>query len=312
MLRRAARTATPCAAAAATLLGAVRSYRIMPHIEQEIEELREVQKLGRWQMAVRPNYSEPLTSAEIMCDKLNVRERRRNGTMPEKAIARAMTQFWAKEGVLQHPTTKTKMINFTVIGFDGHPYHFKMYPMPDLTLNNIIDGSGMNHGYGQFWQLCKNISCLDMNHSDGCLINVDIETLDKLPPPGRFEYYALNHFRTHNRGDVTYSSRFSCQIQICDELDGAVFALKQLMSRSLRDKVMEWGEDDNYATISQHKCRKVEQWAPMLEEPTVRDFPVTPDLLWADDYEEILKCKYPNYKRKDGFHTKPEMWAAYV
>lgn len=263
-------------------------------------------------MANRPNYSEPLTSAEIMCDKLNMRERRRNGTIPEKSIARAMTQFWAKDGVLQEPHYKTKMITFTVIGFDGHPYHFRTTPMVETTLNAMIDGSGMNHGFPHMWQSCRNPNCIDLNHSDGCLINVDLDTLSKLPVPGRFEYYSLAHHRMLNRGDQSFTSRFSCQITITDELDGAVFAMKQLFSRSLREKVAEWGEDDNYATIAQHKCRKLEPWAPYVEEPTVRDFAITGDMLWADDYEEVLKHKYPNYKRKDGFHTKPSNWAAYV
>ena len=187
-----------------------------------------------------------------------------------------------------------------------------MYPMPEMTLNAVIDGSGMNAGYPFYWQRCLNPNCLDMNHSEGCLINVDLDTLDKLPPPGRYEYYALTHFRMMNRGDIHFTTRFSCQINISQELDGAVFAMKQIWSRSLREQVAEWGEDDTYATLALCKCRKMEPWAPMLEEPTVRDFPITGDLLWADDYEEVLKHKYPHYKRKDNFHTKPAMWAAYI
>lgn len=298
--------------AAALLTTQRREYRLIPHLDREIEELAETQAAGRWQMAKKGNTSEPETHAERMCDRLNQRERRRNETIPEKSIARAMTQFWAKDGVLQHPEYKAHMLRFTVIGFDGHPYHFKMYPMPSSTLNSIIDGSGMNWGFPFYWQSCKNPNCLDMNHSDGCLVNVDLSTLDRLPPPGRFEYYALTHFRLLSRGDVNFTSRFSCQIFITDELDGAIFAMKQIWSRSLREKVAEWGEDDTYATLALVKCRKLEPWAPMLEEPTRRDFAITQDLLWADDYEEVLKHKYPNYKRKDGFHTKPEMWAQFV
>jgi hypothetical protein len=311
MLRRAL-AGSSALTTSSTAVASVRGYRLIPHMEREVEELAETQKAGRWQMAHKGNVSEPVTRAELMCDNLNMRERRRNGTLPEKAFARNMTQFWAKDGVRQHPDYKSKMIRFTVVGFDGHPYHFKMYPMPESTLNSIIDGSGMNWGHTFHWQACKNPNCLDMNHSDGCLVNVDLETLDKLPVPGRFEYYALTHFRLLNRGDINYSSRFSCQIYITDEVDGAVFAMKQHYARSLREKVAEWGEDDTYSTLALCRCRKLEPWAPMLEEPTLRDFPITQDMLWVDDYEEILKHKYPNYKRKDGFHTKPAMWSNYV
>jgi hypothetical protein len=306
---RAARAATFAAPLAAA---AQRGYRVLPHIDQEIEELAETQKAGRWFSGHKPNYCEPMRKFEIMCDKLNNRERRRNGTWHERSIARAFSQHWAKDGKLQEPQYKTKWLTLTVVGYDGHPYHFRLHPLPDVTLNTLIDGSGMNHGWSMLWQKCNNPDCADVTHGDGCLINVDIETLDNLPVPGRFEYYALSHFRSHNRADVRFTARFSCQLKLTADLDGGVFAMKQIYARSLRESAGDWGEDDNVATVGYHKCRKIEPYAPMLEEPTVRDFPITAELLWAQDYEEVMKHKYPNYKRKDGYHTKPETWAAFV
>ena len=300
------------AVAAPASAPATRGYRVLPHLDKEIEELAETQKKGRWFMAYKPNYHEPLKQSELMCDKLNQREKRRNGNLPEKSIIRRMSNVFAKNGVLQRPREKTKWITVTVIGFDGHPYHMRLVPMIDSTLNSMIDGSGMCHGWCTMWSKCRNHDCGDINHGDGCLINVDLGTLDKLPPPGRFEYFSLTHFRNLNRADITYSARFSCQIRLVAELDGAVFALKQFFSRALREYVMDWGEDDNFATVACHRQRKIDSWAPMLEEPTIRDFPMTAELLWARDYEEVLRHKYPQYQRKSGFHTRPDYWSTYV
>ena len=50
----------------------------------------------------------------------------------------------------------------------------------------------------------------------------------------------------------------------------------------------------------------------MLEEPTVRGFPLDLNLLYTEDYEDVLKFKYPNYKRKSGFHSRISYWAAYT
>lgn len=305
-------TSSSSVAAASCLSAATRGYRVLPHLDNEIEELAETQKAGRWFMSYKPNYSEPPKQSENMCDRLNQREKRRNGNLPEKSIARRMSNIFAKDGKLLKPADKVKTIVITVIGFDGHPYHHRLVPMPDSTLNHIIDGSGMCHGWPQAWAKCKNPDASELNHSDGCLINVDLETLDRLPPPGRFEYFALTHFRNLNRPDFNYSARFSCQIRLCAELDGGVFALKQWFSRSLRESVSDWGEDDIFATVTAHRSRKIEPWAPMLEEPTVRDFPMTAEMLFVKDYEEVMKYKYPNYKRKSGYNTRPDYWATYV
>lgn len=291
-----------------------RNYRILPHIDTEIEELAETQSRGRWFLSHITSYQEPQRQSELMCDKLNLRERRRNGTLPEKSICRAMSNLWAKDGVLQQPdeASRTKWIKFTVVGFDGHPYHFRLYPMIDMSLNNLIDSTGMNHGWRTMWNRCNNHECADQYHGDGCLINVDLDTLDKLPPPSRFEYMALTHHRMHNRADVRFTARFSCQIKVIEDLDGGLFAMKQYFSRSLREMAGDWGETDIYATAACHKQKKIEPWAPMLEEPTKKDFPITWDLIWARDYESVLKQKYPSYRRKDGFHTKPEMWDTHI
>jgi len=291
---------------------AARPYRIIPHIDNEIEDLAEVQKSGRWFIAHRPSYCEPMKQSEVMTEKLNNRERRRNGTWPEKSIARRLSQYWAKDGKIQQPNHKTKWMTITVIGFDGHPYHFRVYPLQEMTLNALIDQSGMNHGWSTMWGRCFNVDCSDATHGDGCLVNVDLETLDRLAPPGRWEYFMLTHYRTMNRADVKFNVRFSCQIRLTEELDGGVFAMKQYYSRALREAAADWGEDDNWATIAAFRSKKVEPWAPMIEEPTKRDFPITPALLWAKDYEEVLKHKYPSYKRKDGFHTRPDYWSSYV
>jgi hypothetical protein len=314
MLRRVFSSSSSSAiapASSALLLAAQRSYRVMPHLDNEVEELAETQKKGRWFMSYKPNYAEPPKQSENMCDRLNQREKRRNGNLPEKSIARRMSNIFAKDGKMQKPYDKVKTIIITVIGFDGHPYHHRVVPMPDTTLNLLIDGSGMNHGWPQQWARCKNPDCSELNHSDGCLINVDLETLERLPPPGRFEYFALTHWRNLNRPDFNYTARFSCQIKLDAELDGGVFALKQWFSRSLRESVADWGEDDAFATIACHRQRKIEPWAPPLEEPTVRDFPMSAEMLFVKDYEEVMKYKYPNYRRKDGFNSRPEYWSSY-
>ena len=298
----------------AMLLSSSRSYRVMPHIDNEIEELAETQKQGRWFMGKKVLYCAPPKQGELMCDKLNDRERRRNGTWPEKSLARGMTQLWAKDGVLQQIDAhhENKIITITVVGFDGHPFHFRIPAMPDVTLNTLIDGSGICHGWGNIWGACRNSDCGDYLHGDGCLVNVDIDTLDRLPVPGRWEYSSLTHYRSMNRADIKWNTRFSCQLKLTEDLDGGLFAMKQFYSRSLREQAADWGEDDNYATLACHKCRKIEPWAPMLEEPTMRCFNLQPEMLWLSDYESVLKHKYPRYERKDGFHTKPEYWAAYV
>nr|CCC90535.1 unnamed protein product [Trypanosoma congolense IL3000] len=293
-------------------ISVIRSYRIIPHVYNEIEELAETQEAGRWQISHRNCLQQPLKKAEIMCDKLNYREKRRTGKLPEKSITRRLSQTYAVDGKEYESKYKTKIINITIVGFDGHPYHFRTYPMPDVTLNTLIDGSGMCHGYAHYWGKCNNPDCADWNHGDGCLVNVDIETLDRLLPPNRWEYTSLTNWRSMDRPDITYNTRFSCQIPITEELDGGLFALKQYWSRALRETVSDWGLVDDMATIHSARCRRIEPWAPPLEEPTKIDFPITLDMLWAQSYQDILKAKYPNRRRKDGYHTKPEMWAAYI
>ena len=58
---------------AALLATQRREYRLIPHMDREVEELAETQKAGRWMMAKRGNVSEPETQAERMCDKINLR-----------------------------------------------------------------------------------------------------------------------------------------------------------------------------------------------------------------------------------------------
>mmetsp|Transcript_71761 Transcript_71761/g.83425 ORF Transcript_71761/g.83425 Transcript_71761/m.83425 type:complete len:312 (+) Transcript_71761:40-975(+) len=311
MLRRVTSVSTT-GAAVATMLSSSRSYRLIPHIDLEIEELAETQKLGRWQISHKNTLQQPLRKAEIMVDKLNFREKRRTGILPEKSIARKLSQVYAKDGKVQDSHYQVKLINITIVGFDGHPFHFRVPPMPDTTLNNLIDGSGMCHGHSNQWGKCNNPSCEDFNHGDGCLVNVDIETLDRLPPPNRFEYTSLAQWRMTDRADITYNTRFSCQIPIVPELDGGLFAMKQYWSRSLRESATHWFEHDNYATGAVMRSKKIEPWAPIIEEPTKRDYPITFDMLWANSYQEIMSHKDADYRRKDGFHTTPKMWAAYV
>lgn len=297
---------------AAAASPSTRGYRIIPHTDCEIEELAETQKRGRWYISHRNHMQQPLKSAEIMADKLNLREGRRTGQLPEKSIARRLSQKYAVDGKIHESSSKVRRINFTVINFDGHPFHFRMYPMPDVTLNTLIDGSGMCHGHPHHWGKCNNPDCADWTHGDGCMVNVDIETLDRLTPPNRWEYTSLNSWRAIGRPDILYNTRFSCQIRITEELDGGLFALKLLWSRSLRESVSDWGLVDDMATIHSARSKKIEPWAPILEEPTAVDFPISLDMLWATNYEDIMERKYSNYRRKDGYHTKPEFWAAYV
>ncbi|CAD2221619.1 hypothetical protein AGDE_03564 [Angomonas deanei] len=306
MLRR-------CALATVGVSGlAGRHYRIIPHVYNEIEELAETQKMGRWNISHRNCMQQALKKGEIMADKLNYREKRRTGILPEKSIARRLSQTYGVDGEVVEPASKTKWINITVLGFDGHPFHFRIYPMPDVTLNTLIDGSGMCHGHSGLWGKCNNPDCADWNHGYGCMVNVDIETLDRLLPPNRWEYTSLCSWRSQNRGDITYNTRFSCQIPITEELDGGMFALKQYWSRSLRESVVSWGDVDNQATIAANRSKKIEPWAPIIEEPLKLGTPITIDMLWATSYQDIIQAKNSNYKRKDGYHTKPQNWAAYI
>lgn len=247
-----------------------------------------------------------------MCERLNLREKRRSGILPEKSIARKLSQTYAKNGEVCEPHYKTKMITITIVGFDGHPFIFRLYPMPECNLNTLIDGSGMCHGHPNVWSKCTNADCQDWYHGDGCLVNVDLETLDRLPPPNRWEYQSLSQWRTTDRPDVTVNSRFSCQIPLVEELDGALFAVKQLWTRSLREGASNWGLVDDYATIASLRSRRIEPWAPLIEEPTKQDFAVSFDMLWAQSYQEILQATDPKYRRKDGFHTRPEQWSTFV
>lgn len=290
----------------------VRAYRVNPHIYNEIEELAETQKAGRWGIQFVGSLSAPMKKAEVMCDKLNLREQRRSGQLPEKAQARKLSQAYQKDGKVCEPEYVAKKITITVVGFDGHPYIFRLVPMPDMTLNMLIDGSGMCYGYRNYWERCSNPDCIDPNHNDGCQVNVDLETLDRLPPPGRFEHLSLEQHRSNDRPDIQYNTRFSCQLRLTEELDGALFALKNIWGKSLRTQVGSWGETDIQATISSMRSKRIEPWAPILEEPTKRSFPITLDMFWSDSYQEIMLHKYPNYRRTDGFHSKPQTWAAYV
>ncbi|CCW65698.1 unnamed protein product [Phytomonas sp. EM1] len=290
----------------------VRAYRLVPHVNYEVEELAETQKPKRWNISHRNCLQQPLKRAEILVEKLNLREMRRTGVLPEKSIARRMSQKYAVDGTVVESESKVKLINFTVINFDGHPFHFRVYPMPDVTLNTFIDGTGMCHGHPHHWGKCNNLDCAEWNHGDGCLLNVDLDTLDRLLPPNRWEYTSLTAWRALDRPDISYNSRFSCQIPITAELDGAVFALKQLWSRALRESVSDWGLVDELATVAMARSKSIEPWAPPLEEPTKVDFPITLDMLWATSYQEIMQKKYSNYRRKDSYHTKPQFWAAYV
>lgn len=289
-----------------------RSYRIIPHMHNDIEELAETQKYRRWGMSHPQNWAAPPTAAEWMCEKLNMRERRRRGILPEKSIARRVCQTQAINGKPWEPDEhhRAKEITITIVGYDGHPFHLRIIPCPDLTLNDLIEGSGIAYGFMHYFQRCENRDCQDHTHGEGCIINVDLDTIDKLEPPGRYEWISLQNYRRVNRGDIKYNTRHSCQIRLSEELDGAVFAMKQYWSRSLRDTAAEWGEDDNYATLALARQRRVEPWAPLLEEPTQRDFPITPDMLYVKDYETVLKFKYPHYQRKDGLSTQPDVSVA--
>lgn len=296
-------------------LAAHRDYRVIPHIEWEVEELAETQKAGRWQVHNKYTMSQPETKGEAMCHKLNFREARRRGVLPEKSIIRRVADTYGVDGKKYEndPAYQMKYINITVVGFDGHPFHFRVPPMPDVTLNALIDGSGMNMGATNYFNKCNNKDCTDAMHGEGCLINVDLETLDRLLPPGRFEYNTLNNARIGGaRPDISYTSRFSCQLRITPELDGGLFAMKQINGAKLIESVQDWGHYDDLATLGYARCRQVEPFAPYMEEPLETDFPITLDMLWEDDWEEIMKHKYPKWARKDGFHTKPTAVGWYV
>ena len=308
MLRRAILRPTSLTASAAVAAAATRHYRVMPHINYEIEELAETQSLGRWTVMKKDFYQAPYKRAEIMCEKLNYRERRRTGILPEKSLIRKQSQFYQKDGHVCEPHYKTKYISFTVMSFDGHPFYFRMPPMPTTTLNTLIDGCSMVQGQGNYWSKCTNPDCLDPHHGDGCMVNVDIETLDNLPPPSRWEWQSLLVGRQTDRADITFTTRFSCQILLTEEIDGALFALKQMSSSNLRATICQWGPTDDYGTISSLRSKKVEPWAPIIEEPTLRDFPLTLDMLWAQSYQDIMVHKYPNYIRTDGARTRPVYW----
>jgi hypothetical protein len=305
------RTASLLRAPSALCVQAMRGYRIFPHLDTEVEEFAEINTPGKYYLGCRQLYNGAPKQGEIMLEKINQRHRKRRGTYPEKAMARRLSQMYADHGKTSVTNYTVKTMLITAVGFDGHHYKMRVTPHADMTVNHLIDGSGLNYGWPQFWGRCSNYDCSDWLHGDGCLMNCDIDTLAKLPVPTRLEWSQLTHYRSLNRADAGFNARFSCQIRISEELDGAVFALKQFNSKALRGMAMDWFEVDYTATIALHKCRRVEPWAPMLEEPTMRDFPITWEMLWANDWEAIYQEKYPNYRRKDGFHTKPESWASY-
>eukprot|EP00760_Papus_ankaliazontas_P006923 PhM_4_TR13228/c0_g1_i1/m.25743 len=288
------------------------SYRIIPHINREIEELAHVQKYQRWSVACNDGNIRPERKVDQMVKKLNAREVRRRGIFPERSIARRMSNTYAKDGIVSEPYKKVKWITVTVVGFDGHPFKFRLWPHHNRSLNQLIDGSGMNFGHPSLWSRCLNPDCCDRLHGDGCLVNVDIDTLNRLPAPGRYEYYTLTNLQRLARGDITYNTRFSCQIKLVPELDGAVFALKQYHSAHLRGLASDWSDIDNYAVVALARQQKIMSWTPPLEKPLDAPTPVGWDLLWAEDYEEVLQQKYPWYQRKDGMHTRPKLWSAYV
>lgn len=287
-------------------------YRIMPHVYNEHEELADVQKNKRWFITHRDIYGTPPIKAELMTEKLNLREGRRRGIMPERSIARKFSQVYAVDGEVSTPPVKAKMLTITVIGMDGHPYYFRVPPMPDTTLNTLIDGTGIMIGYPMAFQQCRNVECADLNHGDGCMVNVDIDTLDKLLPPTRNEFHSLNFFRELGYSAVQYNTRFSCQLFLTEDLDGGIFAMKQPFARGLYESTQGWNQLDTQATLAMRGSRRIEPWAPPLEEPTKADFPLTMDLIWEDDPETLLQRKYPKYRRKDGFHTKPRYWDQYI
>jgi hypothetical protein len=284
----------------------------MPHLDNEIEELAETQKKGRWTTPCIHGYHMPLRQVERMADKLNTREKYRNQVLPEKSNARRLSQTYAENGVVCTPTYKAKLITVTVLGFDGHPMHFRVHPMADVTLNTLIDGSGMNIGHMDRWQRCVNADCQDRIHGEGCLINVDLETLDRLPPPSRYEYLTLLRLREIDRPEISYNSRFSCQIPLTEELDGGLFALKQHHSKSLAARYTGWTSTDVEATIGLMRQRKVEPFAPYVEEPKQQTVTLSWDLLWAKSYQDFMKARDPKYQRLDGFHSRPETWTAYT
>lgn len=310
MLRRA--TLPVAAAASAAVTAQSREYRIVPHLYQEIEELAETQKFGRWQISHTNSLSAPMKRPELMCAKLNQREARRSGVMPEKAIARKLSNFYTnKDGTVHYSDDHhtVPIIKFTVVGFDGHPFNFEVPPMPETTLNELIASSGVAYGEGNHYHMCANPDCLDKYHGDGCMVNIDLDTLDRLLPPNRFEYQTLAMLRMMDRADVTFTTRFSCQIRVTPELDGALIALKQVMAPRLRAAATEWSPTDDHATLNVLRSKKVEPWAPIIEEPTKRDFPIGFHHLWSTNYTDLMAERDSRYKRKDGYHSKPVFWA---
>ena len=129
--------------------------------------------------------------------------------------------------------------------------------------------------YGWEWWVHANSDCGD--HT--CLVNVDVDTIHKLPAPTRYEYQQLALLRRLSRADVTFNSRFSCQLRLTEHLDGGVFALKQFHSRHLRAMAAEWEDIDNYAIFAQARQGKFEPWYPPIEAPLERDFPISFDML---------------------------------
>jgi len=176
--------------------------------------------------------------------------------------------------------------------------------MPETSLNTLIDGTGMCFGNPSWWSKCSNPDCQDPKHGDGCMVNIDIDTLDRMLPPSRNEYAQLRLGRLNDRPDVSYTTRFSCQIPLTEELDGALIALKQLASPGLRGRTAGWSTQDDYATVAVHRSQRIEPWAPLIEEPTL-GIPYSFDMLWAGSYQEILKMKDPGYRRTDGCATYP-------
>eukprot|EP00744_Colponema_vietnamica_P008602 GILI01012264.1.p1 GENE.GILI01012264.1~~GILI01012264.1.p1 ORF type:complete len:283 (-),score=61.43 GILI01012264.1:234-1001(-) len=248
---------------------------------------------------------------ELMCAKLNQREARRTGVLPEKSIARKLSNFYTnKDGTVHYDEHHaTHIIKFTVVGFDGHPFFFEVPPMAEATVNDLIAASGVVYGEANNFQHCANPDCYDKSHGDGCMVNIDLDTLDRLLPPNRFEYQTLTLLRMMDRADITFTTRFSCQIRITPELDGALIAMKQIMKPRLRSGVTEWGPVDDAATLNVMRSKRVEPWAPIMEEPTKRDFPIGFHHLWATNYTDLMAERDSRYQRKDGFHSKPVMWA---
>lgn len=55
--------------------------------------------------------------------------------------------------------------------------------------------------------------------------------------------------------------------------------MKQVHSAGLRAATSDWGTFEDYGVVQSARCKPIQPWAPIIEQPTKIDFPITPDMI---------------------------------